>query len=164
MPQKIVLLGRPNVGKSALFHRLTGRYETVSNYPGTTVEVAQGRMRHRGLEFDVLDTPGLYGFSPIGEDERVSRDVIFSWRPGLIVHVVEAAQLEPSLTLTLQIVETGLPFVLALNMCDELRREGVRLDTKLLESRLCAPVVSTSAVTGEGIAALKEKMAQRCRR
>jgi ferrous iron transport protein B len=144
----VVLAGNPNAGKSAVFNALTGAYVDVSNFPGTTVELMHGRLGDR----DVIDTPGIYGVSSFNEEETVARDVIlFADR---IVNVVDAVHLERDLFLTLQLVDMGLPMVVALNMADEARREGVAIDRDLLEDLLGVPVVETVAVEGRGIGEL----------
>jgi ferrous iron transport protein B len=145
----IVLVGNPNVGKSAVFNALTGAYVDVSNFPGTTVELTRGRLG----EADVVDTPGIYGVSSFNEEETVARDVVLG--ADRVVNVVDAVHLERDLFLTLQLVDMGLPMVVALNMADEARREGVLVDRDLLEDLLGVPVVETVAVEGRGIAELR---------
>ena len=152
--RRIALVGPPNVGKSVLFNRLTGRYATVSNYPGTTVEVARGRCRALGGA-EVLDTPGLYSLTPITEEERVTRDLLRGLRPGdCVVHVVDAKNLGRLLPLTLQLRAAGLPLVLVLNLMDEARELGLAVDAAGLAALLNIPVVPTVAATGEGVDAL----------
>ena len=150
----VVLVGNPNVGKSALFGALTGKYVTVSNYPGTTVEVSEGSMtvgRRRGL---VRDTPGTASLLPFSEDERVTRDILLSTRPAAVVVVGDAKNLDRALALALEVVETGLPLVVCLNMMDEARARGFSIDAERLAARLSAAVVETVAVRREGIARL----------
>jgi ferrous iron transport protein B len=147
-----VLVGNPNVGKSVVFHALTGTYVDVSNFPGTTVELTTGTLD--GVQ--VIDTPGVYGVSSFNEEETVARDVILSaWR---IINVVDAVHLERDLFLTLQLADMGIPMVVALNMADEARREGVGIDTALLTAELGVPVVETVAVEGRGIDALSDAL------
>jgi len=124
--KRIALVGSPNVGKSVLFHRLTGTYVTVSNYPGTTVEVyrAMGTIGEEAFEF--IDTPGMYSLLPITEEERVARLILLRDSPDLILHVVDAKNLERMLLLTLQLLETGIPVILVLNIMDEAERLGLR--------------------------------------
>jgi ferrous iron transport protein B len=153
--RKIVLVGNPNVGKSALFNRLTGTYVVVSNYPGTTVEVSRGRTRVGSEEYLVEDTPGMYSLLPITEEERVGRDILLSGELSGVLHVVDAKNLKRMLPLTLQLVEAGLPVVLVLNMIDEASRIGIRIDAAALEKRLGIPVVATSALSGQGVEAVK---------
>lgn len=97
---RVVLVGNPNVGKSVLFNRLTGRYVVVSNYPGTTVEVARGQARIGNMTCEVIDTPGMYSLSPITEEERVARALLLKERPNVVVHVVDAKNLNRMLSLT----------------------------------------------------------------
>lgn len=147
----ILLVGNPNVGKSALFNRLTGQYVTVSNYPGTTVEVSHGHCQELPREWEIVDTPGTYSLLPITEEERVASDILFSPRVKAVVHVVDAKNLDRMLGLTLQLIETGRPVVLALNMMDEARTLGITLDHAKLSARLGIPVIPTVSLTGEGI-------------
>lgn len=152
----VVITGQPNVGKSVLFHRLTGRYVTVSNYPGTTVEITRGIMRHNGRSCTVIDSPGLYSLNPITEEERVARRILLYERPDLVLHVVDAKNLARMLPLTLQLIELGIPTVLVLNMMDELERAGLRISIEALRQQLSIPVAPTVCLTGRGIQELKE--------
>jgi ferrous iron transport protein B len=152
----VVITGQPNVGKSVLFHRLTGRYVTVSNYPGTTVEITRGTMHHNGRRFTIIDSPGLYSLNPITEEERVARRILLHDRPDLVLHVVDAKNLARMLPLTLQLIELGIPTILVLNMMDELERAGLQISTAALQAQLAIPVVPTVCLTGEGIPQLKE--------
>jgi ferrous iron transport protein B len=147
----VLLVGNPNVGKSALFNKLTGQYVTVSNYPGTTVEVAHGHCHALGRETEIVDTPGMYSLLPITDEERVASDMLFSGRVRAVVHVADAKNLDRMLGLTLQLIETGLPIVLALNMSDEARDLGIHIDTAQLSARLGIPVVPTVSISGEGL-------------
>jgi len=149
----VVLVGNPNVGKSVVFNALTGVYVDVSNFPGTTVEITRGQFDN----VDVVDTPGIYGVSSFNEEETVARDVVLF--AGRIVNVVDAVHLERDLFLTLQLADMGIPMVVALNMADEARREGVAVDRDLLEDLLGVPVVETVAVKGFGIDELKASLA-----
>ncbi|MCS7065577.1 MAG: 50S ribosome-binding GTPase, partial [Fimbriimonadales bacterium] len=152
----VVITGQPNVGKSVLFHRLTGRYVTVSNYPGTTVEITRGVMRHNGRSFIVIDSPGLYSLNPITEEERVARRILLHEHPDLVLHVVDAKNLPRMLPLTLQMIEMSLPTILVLNMMDELERAGLQISIEALRQQLAIPVVPTVCLTGQGIPELKE--------
>lgn len=147
----ILLVGNPNVGKSALFNKLTGQYVTVSNYPGTTVEVAHGHCPLLGPDIEIVDTPGMYSLLPITDEERVASDILFSPRVRTVIHVVDAKNLDRMLGLTLQLIEAGRPLVLALNMIDEARSLGIKIDTAGLSQRLGIPVVPTVSITREGI-------------
>jgi len=148
---KVVLVGNPNVGKSVMFNDLTGSYVTVSNYPGTTVEVSRGTGRVGDIEFEVIDTPGMYSLLPITEEERVARNIILEESPSVVLHIADAKNLERMLGLTVQLVEAGLPTILVLNMMDELRTLGKRVNIDLLEARLHIPVLPAVATAHEGI-------------
>ncbi len=143
--KKIVLAGNPNVGKSIFFGTWSGIYVDVSNFPGTTVEIASGKLGE-----DVLyDTPGVYGVSSFNDEERVARDVILG--ADTVVNVVDATHLERDLFLTLQIIDMGIPLVVALNFCDEADALGLQIDTARLEAELGVPVIPTAAVKGKGV-------------
>ncbi|HEX6066137.1 MAG TPA: ferrous iron transport protein B, partial [Longimicrobiales bacterium] len=156
----VALVGTPNVGKSALFNRLTSSYATVSNFPGTSVEVSRGTMRTDEFECDVLDTPGIYSLLPSTEEERVAQRIVLGGGIDVVVHVIDAKNLERTLPLTLQLAETGRPLVLALNMMDEADRLGVRVDTRLLGERLGVEVVPVVAIRGLGIRELRSAIAR----
>jgi len=149
--RRIALVGNPNVGKSVIFNSLTSAYVTVSNYPGTTVEVSRGICQGTGLRFEVVDTPGMYSMLPISDEERVTRNLLISERPDLIVHVVDAKNLGRMLPLTLQLMEAGFDVLLVLNMMDEARALGIKIDLHLLEDRLGIPVAGASAAINEGL-------------
>ncbi len=146
----IALVGSPNVGKSVLFHRLTGRYVAVSNYPGTTVEVAHGAAR--GIrDATIVDTPGIVSFPPRSEDEAVTAQVLLNQDVTTIVQVGDAKNLRRSLMLCIQLGEMGLPMILAMNMADEAIQRGMRIDYDLLGDLLHLPVVPTVATQGRGV-------------
>ncbi|HLN58186.1 MAG TPA: FeoB small GTPase domain-containing protein, partial [Thermoanaerobaculia bacterium] len=153
-PPGVVLVGNPNVGKSALFGALTGTYVTVSNYPGTTVEVSTGHAALWGRRVAIVDTPGAGSFVPSSEDERVTRDILLDGPAQNVVVVGDAKNLERTLLLAVQVAEMEIPFVLCLNMMDEARARGLAVDEEGLAERLGVPVVSTVAVRREGIARL----------
>ena len=146
----VAIVGSPNVGKSVLFNRLTGAYVTVSNYPGTTVEVARGFGKLEDQRIGVVDTPGMYRLLPLTQEEQVARDILLSEQPAVVVHVVDAKNLERMLPMTLQLIESGLPVVLAANLMDEADRLGVRINLKALERALGIPVVGTTLVLERG--------------
>ena len=154
----IALVGSPNVGKSVLFHHLTGQRVVVSNYPGSTVEVTRGKTRLGGRTYDVVDTPGMYSLVPISEEERVSRRILLQGEVELVVQVVDAKNLERMLPLTLQLLELGLPLVLCLNIMDEAEQLGIRIDTEGLSRELGVPVVKTVAIWRRGVRGLKRTM------
>ncbi|MCX7772179.1 MAG: 50S ribosome-binding GTPase [Clostridia bacterium] len=154
--EKIVLIGSPNVGKSVIFNALTGAYVTVSNYPGTTVEVSRGKGRLQGREYEVIDTPGLYSLLCITDEEKVTRDLILTESPKAVIHVMDAKNMERMLPLTFQLLEAGLPVMVVLNIMDEAEALGLSIDAKALEKALGIPVVPTVAALNKGIDRLKE--------
>lgn len=155
--QKVILVGSPNVGKSVIFGLLTGRYAAVSNYPGTTVEVLRGEAKLGGRPVEVIDTPGLYSIYPVTEEERVTLEILKA-EPGVIVHVIDAKNLERSLPLTLELIETGRPVICVLNMFDELLSLKMNIATGPLSEKLSCPVVATVAVTDQGMSQLKSEI------
>lgn len=158
--RKIALVGNPNVGKSVLFGRLTGTYVIVSNYPGTTVEVARGTAVLNRETFEIIDTPGVNSLIPQSEDERVTRDILLTEKPDLIIQVADAKNLRRSLLVTLQIAELKCPLVLDLNMMDECRTRGIEVDSPGISALFGVPVVETIATTGEGLRKLHEGVRQ----
>ncbi|MFZ5801452.1 MAG: FeoB small GTPase domain-containing protein [Candidatus Omnitrophota bacterium] len=153
--KKLIIVGNPNVGKSAVFNRLTGKYATVSNYPGTTVEVSRATLKVAGQEFEVVDTPGMYSFLPVTEEERVTRRIILEESPTVVIHVVDAKNIDRQLSLTLQLIEAGLPLILDLNISDEAEELGIKINSSRLSQELHIPVVETVSTTGRGIEVLK---------
>ncbi|GAB4335883.1 MAG: ferrous iron transport protein B [Candidatus Abyssubacteria bacterium] len=147
----IALVGNPNVGKSVIFSHLTGKYVTVSNYPGTTVEIAKGSSSFDGGVHRVVDTPGANSLIPRSEDEKVARDMLLEQNSTTVVQVADSKNLRRSLILTSQMAEMGVPMVLALNMIDEARNAGIKIDTKRLSERIGVPVVETVATERRGI-------------
>ena len=158
--RKVGIVGSPNVGKSVVFNKLTGAYVTVSNYPGTTVNVTKGKAKIEGEEFEIIDTPGMYSLLPITEEERVARLILFEEKPEAILHVVDTKNLERMLPLTLQLIEAGLPTILELNMMDETEAAGLKVDVKQLEEELGIPVVATVATTGYGMEVLRRRLVE----
>jgi ferrous iron transport protein B len=156
--RQVSIVGSPNVGKSAVFNSLTGARVTVSNYPGTTVDVSRGKARIEGEEFEVVDTPGMYSLLPITEEERVARSILWSEKPEVILQVVDAKNLERMIPLTLQLIEARLPIILDLNMMDETEAAGIEVDVKRLEEELGIPVVATVATTGRGVETLRKRL------
>lgn len=149
---KVLLVGNPNVGKSLLFYHITGKYASVSNYPGTTVAITKGIAKigeHHELE--VIDTPGFYNMVTITEEERVTKKIILQEKPDVILHIIDAKNIERMLPLTLQLIEANLPVILVLNMYDELKRRGLSIQLSHLEHDLGIPVVSTIATKKIGI-------------
>lgn len=149
----IALVGNPNVGKSVLFHRLTGAYVNVSNYPGTTVEVARAAARF-DTGVDLIDTPGVLTLPARSDDERATMHALFDEPLRALVQVGDAKNLRRTLTLTALIAELGVPMVLALNMADEAKARGLEIDSGELAATLACPVAATVATGGEGVTAL----------
>jgi ferrous iron transport protein B len=146
----VVLVGNPNVGKSVLFGRLTGRYTTVSNFPGTTVELSTGTLALNGHRRPVIDTPGLQSLLAQSDDERVARDIVLEGH-GATLLVADAKNLRRALLLAIELGEVGTPFVLAVNMSDEAHERGISIDAGSLSHHLGLPVVPTVATTGSGV-------------
>ncbi|MTI85159.1 MAG: ferrous iron transport protein B [Firmicutes bacterium] len=150
--KRIVLAGNPNTGKSVFFNYLTGLYVDVSNYPGTTLEISHGRI---GNDV-VVDTPGVYGISSFNDEERVARDIILS--ADLVVNIVDATNLERDLFLTQQVIDTGIPVLLVLNMMDEADRHGININVALLSELLGVPVIPAVAVKKIGLSEVKDNL------
>ncbi len=158
-PHRIILVGNPNVGKSVLFNALTGAYTTVSNYPGTSVEVSHGFADIDGTRYEVLDTPGMYSLLPISEEEAVARRILLDGGGGVVVHVVDARNLERMLPMTLQLVEAGLPVMLVINIMDEAERIGMRIDIPLLQEKLGIPVIGATMARKRGLSEIRAAIA-----
>ncbi len=148
---KVLLIGNPNVGKSALFGLLTGTYVTVSNYPGTTVEVTYGNAVLNKSRSLVIDTPGVNSLVPMSEDEKVTRDILLTDRADSVVQVADTKNLRRGLLITLQLAEMGVPFLLDLNMDDEARSRGIVIDQDRLSEILGIEVIKTVATRRSGI-------------
>ena len=157
---QIALVGMPNVGKSVLFNRLTGVYVTVSNYPGTTVEVSRGIAKIGEQNVLVIDTPGMYSLVPISDEERVARDLLLKTSLTAVIHVIDAKNLGRMLPLTFQLIEAGLPLLLAVNMMDEAHRLGLKVQQKALAVELGIPVILISAALNQGIDELKSAISK----
>jgi ferrous iron transport protein B len=155
----LALVGHPNVGKSVLFHRLTGTYVTVSNYPGTTVEVSRATPRF-DREASLLDTPGVLALPSRSDDERATMRALLHEDMRTLIQVGDAKNLRRTLNLTALLAELGVPMVMALNMTDEAKARGVTVDSSALAAALGVPVVATVATGGEGVAALTDALAR----
>lgn len=153
----LALVGHPNVGKSVLFHRLTGTYVTVSNYPGTTVEVSRATPRF-DREASLLDTPGVLALPSRSDDERATMRALLHEDMRTLIQVGDAKNLRRTLNLTALLAELGVPMVMALNMTDEAKARGVTVDAAALSEALGVPVVATVATGGEGVSALTEAL------
>ena len=153
----IAIAGNPNCGKSALFNALTGIRQKTGNWPGVTVERKEGRSRIDGRDVTVVDLPGIYSFDAASLDEQVTRDYLLSRDADLVINVVDASNLERNLYFTVQLLEMGVPLVIALNMMDVARKRGVAVDAGVLAARLGCPVVPIVATTQEGMSELKAR-------
>ena len=149
--KRVALVGNPNVGKSVLFNALTGAYVTVSNYPGTSVEVTRGNTTIEQQEWQVIDTPGMYSIHTITEEERVAREILLNETPDVVLHVLDARNLERMLAMTIQLIEAELPVVLVVNIMDEAERIGLKIDLDLLRRRLGIPVIGAATARKRGI-------------
>jgi ferrous iron transport protein B len=156
--EKIILVGNPNVGKSVIFNYLTGKYVTVSNYPGTTVEVSVGTTEAQGKRLQVVDTPGINSLIPMSEDERVTRDILLRDRQEHLVQVIDAKNLRRGLLISLQLIEMGLSFLTLLNMWDEAKSRGIEIQTQTLSQILGIPVFKTVATRRKGLEKIKENV------
>ena len=154
MPEKkinIALAGQANVGKSVTFNYLTGLHQHIGNWPGKTIEKAEGTLYYRGYTIDVVDLPGIYSLTTYSAEEIISREYIAEQNPDLIINVVDATRLERNLLFTLQLLEMGKPMVLSLNMVNLLKKRGIVIDTAKLEKILGISVVPTIATQGKGL-------------
>jgi ferrous iron transport protein B len=158
--RSVILVGNPNVGKSVLFGALTGKYVTVSNYPGTTVEVTRGSATIEGKPWHVMDTPGTNNLLPMSEDEQVTRDILLSERGYVCVQVCDAKNLRRGLLLAAQLAEAEIPFALALNMADEAESRGIAIDEARLGQALGIDVVRTVAVQRQGLSTLQARLGE----
>jgi len=147
----IALAGNANVGKSVLFNQLTGSSQIIGNWPGKTVEKAEGTLTFEGQKITVIDLTGIYSFSTFGMEELVSREYIATQNPDVVINVVDAAVLERNLFFTMQLIEMDAPLVICLNQVDEAKKKGITINRKKLEQLLGVPVVPTVAIRGEGI-------------
>ena len=165
---RFALAGNPNAGKTTVFNGLTGAHQHVGNYPGITVEkkVGQARRQRHGQDqhIEIIDLPGTYSLTAYTLEEVVTRSVLANERPDAVIDVLNASALERNLYLTVQLLEMGLPVVLALNMMDEAHALGMRVDVAELSRRLCSPVVETVARRKEGMDALLDAAVDDARR
>lgn len=165
-PVKLALAGNPNCGKTSLFNAMTGAREYVGNWPGVTVEKKEGRIKGGsgvctlGHDMTLVDLPGIYSLSPYSMEEIVARNFIIEEKPDAVINIVDATNLERNLYLTLQLLELERPMIIAMNMMDEVERQGSSIDCKQLALELGVPVIPISARTGDGI----NELVDSCRR
>ncbi len=156
----IALAGNANVGKSVVFNELTGSNQIIGNWPGKTVERAEGKLHFEGQDIDVIDLPGIYSFSTYSMEEIVSREYIAFEKPDVVINVVDASVLERNLFFTIQLKEMNVPMVVCVNQIDLAKQKGIIIDTEKLEAALGVPVVPTVAIRGEGLHELMEVATQ----
>ncbi|MBT1073051.1 ferrous iron transport protein B [Pelotalea chapellei] len=157
--KRVALVGNPNVGKSVLFNALTGAYVTVSNYPGTSVEVSRGNSTINSQTWQVIDTPGMYSIHTITEEERVAREILLNESPDVVLHVLDARNLERMLAMTIQLIEARLPVILVVNIMDESERMGIKIDLELLQKRLGIPVIGAATARKRGLDDIRNAIA-----
>ena len=155
---KVALLGNPNAGKTTLFNALTGSTAHVGNWPGVTVDKKEGVFRRGEDEITVIDLPGIYSLSPYTPEEIITRNYIVDEKPDCVVNIIDATNLERNLYLATQAVEADVPVVLALNMCDLVQKNGDEIDEIALAKKMGVPAVKISALRGEGIDQLIDKI------
>lgn len=154
----IALAGNPNAGKTTIFNALTGLRQHTGNWPGKTVEKKEGEIELNGRTINIVDLPGTYSLTAYSPEEIIARDFIIEERPDVVINVVDATNLERNLYLTVQILELDVPVVLALNMTDELHRDGAKINIDELSQLLGnIPVVQTAANKGKGVSELINK-------
>jgi ferrous iron transport protein B len=155
----VAVAGNPNAGKTTIFNNLTGARQKVGNYPGVTVEWKEGTVKRGDLRLQLVDLPGTYSLSPYSEEELVARDFLLNRRPDVVVDVVDASNLERNLYLTTELLETGLPLIVVLNMTDAAQDRGLNIDAARLAARLGVPVVPAVGNKGRGMDELVETIA-----
>ena len=159
MAIKVALVGNPNCGKTTIFNKLTGSFQYVGNWPGVTIEKKEGSAKNN-KNIKIIDLPGVYSLSPYTSEEIITRDYIINERPDVIINIVDASNIERNLYLTTQVLEMGIPTVIALNMMDIVRKEATDIDTKKLSNFLGCEIVEMSALKQEGLDILIEKVSQ----
>ncbi len=156
----IALAGNPNCGKSTVFNQLTGTKQHVGNWPGKTVEKKEGNFQYKGQKINVVDLPGTYSLTAYSLEEIIARDYVIKEKPDLVVSIIDAANIERNLFLTMQLLELGVPVIAALNMMDVVEEREIRIDVEKIKSALEIPVVLLVARDGKGMDELKESILQ----
>jgi ferrous iron transport protein B len=159
--EKVILIGNPNVGKSVIFNYLTGKYVTVSNYPGTTVEVSTGTLTIHGKKLQVLDTPGVNSLIPMSEDEKVTRDILLKEPKIYLIQVMDTKNIRRGLLISIHLLEMGLSFLVLLNMWDEAKSRGIEINIQTLSGLLGVPILKTVATRKKGLEKIKENLKDR---
>ena len=155
---RIALAGNPNAGKTTIFNALTGLHQHTGNWPGKTVEKKEGEFEHNGMSISIVDLPGTYSLTAYSPEEIIARDYIIGEKPDVVINAVDATNLERNLYLTVQLLELDVPVVLALNMTDDLHKDGGSINIENLSNLLGnIPIVHTSANRGKGISELITK-------
>lgn len=158
MEIKIALIGNPNCGKTTMFNALTGANQYVGNWPGVTVEKKEGKLKgKKNKNIIITDLPGIYSLSPYTLEEVVSRDYLLNDNPDVIINLVDATNIERNLYLTTQLIETGIPVVIALNMVDLVKKQNIEINVDRLSSLLNCPIIETSALKQTGLDILIDK-------
>ncbi len=160
----VALIGNPNVGKTVIFNELTGAKQHVGNFPGVTVEKKEGKCTYNGIDMNVVDLPGTYSLTARAIDELIARDYIVEENPDVVVDIVDAANIERNLYLTLLLLELEANLVVALNMFDVAESKGDRIDVEILSNLLDIPVVPVAAIKRKGIRELKEEIIKASKR
>ena len=157
-PFVVALAGNPNSGKTTVFNSLTGSHQRVGNYPGVTVERKEGRLCHHGHAITIVDLPGTYSLTAYSTEELAARDFLIDERPDVVVDIVDASNLERNLYLATQLIELGIPLILAFNMSDVAEARGCHADTSLLSRLLGVPIVRTVGHKSGGMTELKNAL------
>jgi ferrous iron transport protein B len=160
---RVALAGNPNCGKSTIFNELTGAHQHVGNWPGKTVEKKAGYCQSGSITLEVVDLPGTYSLTAYSIEEIIARDFLLNEKPDVVVSVIDATNLERNLYLTIQILELGVPVVVALNMTDMAEARGIHIDETSLSRALQSPILPLVACDGKGISALVETIIETAR-